>query len=153
MRPDFEPQHTSEEELILLKHSFRVFGRIHGHTLEFEAPPLPAVYVATLNGFVFWVGQTDNLRDRFKKHKVWFALPDNSNRRDKKARDDFLKLVDEYCASPRTNRRLVLWWKPPIEIRSPYEDQSFPGHRVEETMLIRLFEPPWNLRPGGRARG
>ena len=105
----------------------------------------PVVYVAVADESVFMVGETGDHRTRFKSYQRWFALPDDSPRRDLPARDLFLEMtggvpVDFYSKEPMT-------------IRSDLTRQVYPLHRVEESIFIDYFRPAWNTRPGGRKRG
>lgn len=126
---------------------FRRFGRLNGKELiiETELPRAPGVYLATLDDEVFWVGQTDNLRTRFGQYRFWFALPDNSPRRDRPTRDSLLAMVGGH--------ELVFHYKEPAAYFSTITEKSYPAHRIEEMVFIELFDPAWNNRPGGRKRG
>lgn len=105
----------------------------------------PAVYVAVLDDEVFWVGETGRLRARFSDYQRWFALTDDSTRRDKKTRDELLRMTG--------GKELVFYAKPPDLYLSPLTGKQYSAHRVEETALIDHFRPAWNLRKGGRGEG
>lgn len=113
--------------------------------MEAELEAKPAVYVAVLDDRVFWVGETGNSRQRFKNYRRWFALPDDSSRRDLKTRNQLLEMAD--------GRSLTFFLKAPMTVWSHLTALSYAAHRVEETILIDYFRPDWNTRPGGRRRG
>ena len=123
------------------------FARLAGRALHIESPlpPAPAVYVAVLDGAVFWVGETGDIRRRFHSYRRWLALPDDSPRADAATRDRLLEIAD--------GRALTFFRKEPMTIRSDLTGRDYPAHRVEETILIDYFRPAWNTRAGGRSRG
>ncbi len=135
----------SEQELSEL--GFRRFAVLERRDLNVvaELDSKPAVYLATLDDHVFWVGETGNVRRRFSDYRRWFALPNDSPRADVKTRNKLLEMVN--------GRQLVFYCKTPLEIWSSLTAKNYPAHRVEETILIDYFKPAWNLRPGGRSRG
>lgn len=126
---------------------FHPFARLKNYGLFIEAalPNTPAVYIAILDGTVFWVGETSRLRSRFRDYQRWLALPRGSSRRDVRIRDKLISML--------SGQELVFFWKEPDTYRSPLNGKSYPAHRVEETALIDHFRPAWNLRKGGRREG
>ena len=122
-------------------------AHLDGRDLRFERDLArgPVVYVAVADGSVFMVGETGDHRTRFKSYQRWFALPDDSRRRDLRARNLFMEMtggvpVDFYSKEPMT-------------IRSDLTQREYSLHRVEESIFIDYFRPAWNTRPGGRKRG
>lgn len=136
---------TIDDELQEL--GFTRFAELVGRDLkiEIELKRSPAVYVAVLDGKVFWVGETGNAKERFRAYRRWFALPDNSRRRDVWPRNQLLEMTG--------GRVLTFLHKQPMTIWSALTSQHYPAHRVEETIFIDHFQPAWNKRPGGRGRG
>lgn len=136
---------TTYDELDRL--GFQRAAILEGRDLQVvaELPSEPAVYVAVLDGVVFWVGETGNARRRFSDYRRWLALPDDSPRRDLATRDKLLEMAGA--------GQLIFFIKKPITIRSELTGKDYPAHRVEETILIDHFQPAWNRRPGGRSQG
>lgn len=126
---------------------FRQFGTLVGQSLRIDAdlPREPAVYVGVLDGQVFWVGETGDVRSRMASYRRWLAQPDDSPRSDARTRDQLLEMT--------AGRALTFFWKTPMTIRSELTGKVYPAHRVEEVMFIDYFRPAWNMRPGGRSRG
>lgn len=131
----------------LEKLGFLRFGTIVGNELrvERELAPEPAVYVATLDDQVFWVGETGNARSRFGSYRHWLALPDNSPRRDLNARNRLVEMAGD--------KPLILFLKKPFTVWSDLTKRNYPAHRLEEAILIDYFQPAWNMRAGGRRKG
>lgn len=141
------PSTSRDIEADLLGLGFRRFATLieRNLTIDSKPPSAPGVYVAVLDGAVFWVGQTGNLRARFDRYRTWLALPDDSSRADRPTRDQLLHMV--------SGRPLTFYWKEPIQVHSELTGRTYFGHQVEEAMLIDHFQPAWNLRKGGRRHG
>ena len=119
---------------------FRQFGTLVGRMLQTDAdlPRHPAVYVAVLDGQVFWVGETGDLRNRAASYRRWLAQPDDSPRSDKRARDQLMQMTG--------GRRLTFFWKRPMTVRSELTGKEYPAHRVEEAIFIDYFRKQ-HIRP------
>ena len=138
------PGQSIYEELAAM--GFRRVATLVGRDMLMEAAlkPEPAVYLALLEGRVFWVGETGDARRRFGEYRRWLALPDDSPRADRRTRDRLLETAN--------GRPMTFFLKEPMMILSEITGKHYPGHRVEETILIDHFRPPWNTRSGGRRR-